>query len=82
LRVASGVAAFGVDPPIFLAVLVASRFIDANLLPGNVGVVMWIIAGLFTVGGLANLASRSPLERYWAAVSVAIAACCAVIAAG
>jgi hypothetical protein len=80
LRIASGVVAFVVYPLIIAAVLDAAEIIDGDLLPGNGAAVMWTLAVLFTVGALANLASRSTLERFWAPVSLAISACCAFVA--
>jgi len=41
---------------------------------------MWILTGLFTLGTLANFASRSKRERWWGFVSLTIAICCAVVA--
>jgi hypothetical protein len=82
LRVASGVAALVVYPIIIVAVLDAAGFLDWDLLPGNGAMVMWTFVALFTFGGLANLVSRSRLERLWAPVSLGIAVCCAFIAAG
>ena len=80
LRIASGVAAFLVYPFIIVAVLGSVGVIDVDFLPGNGSVVMWMLGGLFALGGLANLVSRSTHERYWAPVSIAIAICCASIA--
>ena len=82
LRIASGLVAFVVYPIIILAVLDASGFLDWDVLPGNGAPVMWTLVALFTFGALANLVSRSMLERFWAPVSLAIAVCCAFIAAG
>jgi hypothetical protein len=82
LRIASGVAAFVAYPLIIVAVLDAAALFDGDLLPGNGATVMWMLAGVFTVGALANVASRSALERFWAPVSFAIAACFAHIASG
>ena len=79
LRIASGVAGLVVYPLIIVAVLDVA-FFDRDLLPLNGASVMWILAVLFAVGAAANLASRSPVERLWAPVSLAIAGCCAVIA--
>ena len=55
--------------------------IDIDPVPdvGRVG--MWALAGLFVVGGILNLISRSKRERLWGPVSLAIAACCGVVAA-
>jgi hypothetical protein len=80
LRIASGVAAFMIYPLIVIAILGASDLIDVDLLRGKRGPLMWTFVGLFTLGGIANLVSRSTIERYWAGVSLAIAVCCAVIA--
>jgi hypothetical protein len=41
---------------------------------------MWVLAGFFTLGALANLASRSKVERIWGPISLIVAVCCAVIA--
>ena len=79
LRVASGFAALVVYPLIALYVLSSAGSIEVPWLPtGATG--MWVLAGLFTLGGIANLASRSKIERAWAPVSLTIAVCCAVIA--
>ncbi|MGH2788143.1 MAG: hypothetical protein ACRDJV_09565 [Actinomycetota bacterium] len=80
LRIASGVTAVVVYPLTILAILVSAGLIEGEWMPGEGRQVMWILVGLFTLGGLANLASRSKIERYWAPVSLAVAACCAVIA--
>lgn len=79
LRIASGVAGLVVYPVIIVAVLDVG-FLDGDLLPVNGASVMWILAALFAAGALANLASRSPIERLWAPLSLAIAGCCAFIA--
>jgi hypothetical protein len=79
LRIASGVAGLVVYPLIIVAALDVG-FLDRDLLPVNGASVMWILAALFAVGALANLASRSPIERLWAPVSLAIAGCCAFVA--
>ena len=41
---------------------------------------IWVLAGLFVLGALANFASRSRIERIWGPVSLVLAVCCAVIA--
>lgn len=79
LRIASGFAALLVYPFIILVMLGSARLI-APFLPGNGKTMLWVLCGLFALGGLANLASRSTLERYWAPVSIGIAVCCAIIA--
>jgi hypothetical protein len=80
LRIASGVVAFAIYPLVIVAVLDAAGPFGRELLPGSDAGVMWTLAALFTVGALANLASRSTLERFWAPVSLAIAASCAFLA--
>jgi len=80
LRIASAVAAFLIYPLIIVAILGSAGFIEGDLLPVSEGPLMWAFGGLFTLGGIANLVSRSKLERGWAVVSIAIAICCAVIA--
>lgn len=81
LRIASGLAAIAVYPFIALYVLASADLIDWDWLPtGATG--MWVLTGFFTLGTVANLASRSKIERIWAPISFAIAACCAIIAIG
>jgi hypothetical protein len=79
LRIASGFAALFVYPFTIFLVLGSARLTE-TLLHGNEEVVLWALCGVFGVGGLANLVSRSTLERFWAPVSVGIAVCCAIIA--
>lgn len=82
LRIASGVAAVVIYPLIVLVVLASAGLIDASWLPVDRTVAMWVLAGLLALGALANFASRSPRERFWGPVALAIAICCAVIALG
>lgn len=82
LRVASGIVGLVVYPALIVFVLASSGLIDANWVPGKGKVGMWILAGVFTVGALANFASRSKRERYWGPVSLVIAVCCAIVAIG
>lgn len=77
-RVASGVAGIVVYPVIGVVVADSGGIVELGV-GGNA--VMWILSGLFTLGTVANAASRSPVERWWAPVSFAVAICCAVIAA-
>ena len=65
-----------------LVILAASGLISDDWLPMDPTVAMWIFTGFFTLGTIANAISRSPPERVWAAVSGALAICCAVIALG
>jgi hypothetical protein len=78
LRIASGVA--GLVYPLIIVAVLDVGFFDRDLLPVNGVSVMWILSALFAAGALANLASRSPIERLWAPVSLAISGCCAFVA--
>ena len=80
LRIASGVAGFIVYPLIGVAVLDAAMLFEGRFLLSNDKAVMWGLAILFAVGALANLVSRSAIERWWAPVSLTIGLCCAVVA--
>lgn len=81
LRIGSGFAAIVVYPFIALYVLVSADLNDSEWPPsGAMG--MWVLTGFFTLGTVANLASRSKIERIWAPISLAIAVCCAVVAIG
>ena len=82
LRIASGVAALVIYPIIILLILASAGVIEAAWLPGDGRIVMWVLAVLLGLGALANFASRSPRERIWGPVALAIAICCAIIAAG
>jgi hypothetical protein len=81
LRVASAVAALVIYPLIILAVLAAAGLIGADWLPIDPRVLMWGLAAFLALGALANFASRSPRERIWGPVALAVALCGAVIAA-
>ena len=79
LRVASGLAGSSVYPLFALYVLASADLIDLEWRPtGATG--MWVLTGFFTLGTLANLASRSKIERVWAPVPLAIAICCSLVA--
>lgn len=82
LRIASGVGAVVIYPLIILAVLASADLIEAPWLPGRGAPLMWGLAGFLALGALANFASRSPRERLWGPVALAIAVCCVVIALG
>jgi hypothetical protein len=80
LRIASGVAAVVLYPAIILLVLVSSGLVATDWLPGAGTTAMWLVTAFFAIGTLANLASRSRTERFWAPVSLALAICCAIVA--
>lgn len=82
LRLASGVAAVVLYPLIVVFVLTSAGMITADWLPFIGPVAMWVLTGFFAVGAVANFVSRSPIERIWGPVSLGIAGCCGVIAAG
>jgi hypothetical protein len=81
LRVASGVAGVVVYPLLGLLVLASAGVVDVDWLPGTGQTAMWVLAGLFGLGALANFASRSRVERWWGPVSLVVAVCCGLIAA-
>ncbi len=80
LRVASALVAVFFYPPIVLLILDSGDVIDIGWDVNRLW--LWVLAGLFALGALANFASRSRIERIWGPVSVVIAVCCAVIAIG
>ena len=80
LRVASGAVGLIVYPALITYVLATSGVLDATWVPARGRLGMWIITGLFVIGGIANAASRSRRERWWAPVSFAIAVCTAIVA--
>lgn len=82
LRISSGVAALVIYPLIIVAVLASAGLIQADWLPADRTVLMWGLAAFLALGALANFVSRSPRERLWGPVALAIAICCAVIALG
>ncbi len=82
LRIGSGIAAVVVYPMVILLVLDAARIVDVGWLPVRGAPVMWALTALLGIGALANFASRSPPERVWGPVALAVAVCCAVIALG
>ena len=81
LRIASAIAALLIYPMIAWFVLASAGLVDVDVFASRRGVLMWALVGLFTLGAVANLASRSKAERPWALVSFLIAVCCAVVAA-
>lgn len=80
LRIASGVVGLIVYPALMVYVLATAGVIDATWVPARGRLGMWILTGIFVLGGFANLASRSRRERWWAIVSFAIAVCTAIVA--
>jgi hypothetical protein len=80
LRIASGVAGLVVYPLIGGFVLASAGLIEAEWMPGTGKTGMWALTGLFTIGSVANFASRSKPERIWGPVSLAIAVCCGITA--
>lgn len=83
LRVISGIAGLVVYPLMILTILETSGAIDGpESIPELGAIGMWALTGFFTVGALANLASRSKTERVWGPVSLVVAVCCAIVASG
>jgi hypothetical protein len=80
LRVVSGALGLLVYPGLITYVLATSGAVDATWVPARGRLGMWIITGLFVIGGFTNLASRSRRERWWAVVSFAIAICTGIVA--
>ena len=81
LRVASGLTGAVVYPLLALYVIAAAGWAGLSWLPGP-RVAMWVLFGFFTLGILTNGMSRSPIERIWAPVNLALAVCCLVLALG
>lgn len=83
LRSASAFAGLVVYPWITLLVMDAGRLVDLNLVDRSAGaVILWVLTGLFGLGALANAASPSKVEKFWAPVAGGIALCCGILAAG
>ncbi|MCB2223698.1 MAG: hypothetical protein KQH83_05925 [Actinobacteria bacterium] len=80
-RVASGIVALVVYPVLALYVL-ATAGVGGLDMPGAGAGVMWALFGFFVLGTLTNAFSRSPIERIWAPVNLALAVCCLVLALG
>jgi hypothetical protein len=54
---------------------------DTGLANGNqTELWLWVLAGLFGIGTLANFASRSKIERVWSSITLVLAVCCGVLA--
>jgi hypothetical protein len=83
LRVASGFVGVIFYPVVFFFVLDAGGVVDTGLADSSYTKwLLWILAGLFTLGALANFASKSRVERYWGPVALIIAVSIAVVAVG
>jgi hypothetical protein len=80
LRIASGVAAILVYPLIGLILLASAGLIDADWLPLQGTVVMWVLAILLGIGAVMNYISRSPSERFWGPVALTTAICFVIVA--
>jgi hypothetical protein len=82
LRIASAFVGLVVYPFMAAVVLTSTGVIDDDWFPFDLDVAMWVLAGFFALGVLANAISRSPPERIWSLVSGVLAVCCALIALG
>lgn len=83
LRVASAFVGVFFYPAVFFFVLDAGGVVETGLADGSYAKwLMWILAGLFALGALANFASRSKVERLWGPVALILAICCGILAAG
>ena len=79
-RIASGFAGLVLYPFLALVILRSAGVFETEWLPGDGSVWMWVLAAFFGLGTLANVASRSPSERWWSPVSGVVAVCCGFIA--
>lgn len=80
LRVASAFVAIFFYPPIALLILDLADLLDIGWDVSSLW--LWVLVGLFALGTLANFGSRSKAERPWGVVSLALAICTAIVAAG
>lgn len=81
LRVVSAVFGFVAYPLAILFVLNASGVVDGVLADGDqTELWLWVLAGLFGLGTVANFASRSKIERIWGPVTLVLTICCAFLA--
>jgi hypothetical protein len=62
-----------------LLILATGGLIDVDV-PGTGRTAMWFLTGFFTLGAIANFASKSKLERIWGPVTLVLAISTAVIA--
>lgn len=80
LRVASALVAVFFYPVLAIELLYSAGAIDFGWDVSSFWI--WLIAGLFALGAIANFASRSRIERLWGPVALVIALCSGVIAMG
>lgn len=69
-----------VYPLIIAVVLAVADIVAFDRLAGVGSTRMWVLTSVFAIGGVANAASRSKVERIWSPVSFGIAVCCGYIA--
>lgn len=79
LRVASAVVGLVVYPLIAVLILATAGLINVDA-PGSGPTAMWFLTGFFTLGAIANFASRSKVERIWGPVTLMLVISTAVIA--
>ncbi len=83
LRVASGLVGVFFYPVVGIFMLDVGGLVDTGLAEGDwTRWTLWVLAGLFTLGALANFASRSKIERIWGPVSLGLAICSVILALG
>ncbi len=82
LRLASGAVGLIVCPASMVLTLVNAGVVEATWVPRFGALGMWVVTGIFAVGGIASLASSSRRERFWGVVLLVVAVCCAVVAIG
>ena len=81
-RAASAFVGIVVYPLFVVVVLVAAGVVERDGIWTPVEAVMWGLTAFFGLGAVANSVSRSRPERVWGPVSLAIAVCCGIVAAG
>jgi len=81
-RIASAIAATTVYPLLIAYVASSARLVGPLALPGAGAKMTWAVTGVFLLGTVMNLVSRSRIERWWALVTLLIAGCCVIIAVG
>lgn len=81
LRASSLGAGLVVYPLLVVTVLRAGGVLEWGW-PNPGPLTMWMLAGFLGLGAVANLISRSKVERLWGPVALGAAICCAVLAAG